>query len=314
MWALGSAASWGAPQWKQPAGVAVWHWLSAHILGNWEKTVALLRMGAEMNIIFRVILQGREEPSAKRNEAEGGASWWESPVQLEGLQGLEDSDQGMIRSDQETCRCSEEFGCFVSLHISFCVWLAAELCCKVQVLRAPAVACIWRGEPGRLQDLWRGDNHREGGLQKRGLPLGLVWHLCCNTASAKGSRACRATESRWGCLQSHSPAVLNVKLSLEGETGPEVMHRFKAMSSGAHPCSSLCKHRVLNPSQNLYYSLLKKKKKLKVIFPLSQRRLNTLVIQEMWRSKGCPSDMGTARDPWCCGLCWSLLSGAVHPE
>lgn len=57
-----------------------------------------------------------------------------------------------------------------------------------------------------------------------------------------------------GDCAEHCAAVPNVKLSLESGTGPEIMHRFKEMSSGAHPHSAPCKHRVLNPSQNLYYS------------------------------------------------------------
>lgn len=83
---------------------------------------------------------------------------------------LEDSDQGMIRRDQESCRCSENLDVLLDLHISFSVWLAAELCCKVQVLGAPAVACIWRGEQraSELQDLCRGDNPREGDWKREG--------------------------------------------------------------------------------------------------------------------------------------------------
>lgn len=87
---------------------------------------------------------------------------------------LEDSDQGMIRRDQEACRCSENLDVLLDLHISFSVWLAAELCCKVQVLGAPAVACIWRGEQGarELQDLCRMTTPGRG-IGKEGAATGL---------------------------------------------------------------------------------------------------------------------------------------------
>lgn len=95
-----------------------------------------LRMGAEMNIILSYLTE-ESRPLAKRNEAEGGLSWWESPVQLERLQApLEDSDQGMIGREQETCRCSEEFGCFVRSAYFFQCLARSRI-----VLHSPGVPC-----------------------------------------------------------------------------------------------------------------------------------------------------------------------------
>lgn len=95
-------------------GVEVWRRsASAHILGNWDKLVTLLRMGAEMNIIFSVILQRREDLKQREMRLREGWAEGKPCAAGEAASPLEDSDQGMMRSNQETCRCSEEFGCFV---------------------------------------------------------------------------------------------------------------------------------------------------------------------------------------------------------
>lgn len=165
---------------------------------------------------------------------------------------LEDSDQGMIRNNQETCRCSEEFGCFVrSAYFFKC------LACSRIVLQSPGVPCSscclhlerWAGNQGVCRTC--------GGMitMGRGLPLGLVWHLCCKTQLLqRGTEPVMPERSDGDICRVTVLLVSTWKPSLEGETGPEIMHRFKARSSGAHPRSPLCKHRVLNPSQNVYCS------------------------------------------------------------
>lgn len=70
-------------------------------------------------------------------------------MQLERLQApLEDSDQGMIGKNKKPAGALRSLDVLLDLHISFSVWLAAELCCKVQVFPASAAACIWGGELG----------------------------------------------------------------------------------------------------------------------------------------------------------------------
>lgn len=73
--------------------------------------MTLLRMGAE--IIFRVVLQRREDLKQREMRLGRGELMGKLCAAGGAASPLEDSDQGMIRSDQETCRCSEEFGCFV---------------------------------------------------------------------------------------------------------------------------------------------------------------------------------------------------------
>lgn len=70
-------------------------------------------MGAEMNITFRVILQRREDLKQREMRLRRGEILGKPCAAGEAASPLEDSDQGMIRNNQETCRCSEEFGCFV---------------------------------------------------------------------------------------------------------------------------------------------------------------------------------------------------------
>lgn len=207
-------------------------------------------MKAERSMVLGAILQSRED--LKQREMRLREGWFDGKA----LCRWRDSKHpwGLWpRNAKERLRNSGlaaalgSLDVLLDLHISFSVWLAAELCYRVQVLCASAVTCIWTGE------LWARESAAPQTCQRTVTGTwvcgrrGCHWARCGTSVvtSPKGNGACcrgNAREIQWAYLYSHCIAGLNVEtirqwssLLLERETGPEIMHRFRATSSGSHP-------------------------------------------------------------------------------
>lgn len=106
-------------------------------------------MSTERNIILRAILQSRED--LKQREMRLREGWVDGKALCRWRDGKH--PWGLWpRNAKEWLRNSElaaalgSLDVLLDLHTSFSVWLAAELCYKVQVLCVSAVTCIWTGE------------------------------------------------------------------------------------------------------------------------------------------------------------------------
>lgn len=111
MWALGSASSWGVPQWNQPACCAS---VALNISSHPSKLGKISDFpwdGSRNEHYLQSYLE--EKTLNKEKWGWGRGELMGQPCAAgEAASPLEDSDQGMIRSHQETCRCSEELDGF----------------------------------------------------------------------------------------------------------------------------------------------------------------------------------------------------------